>query len=285
MAISFVGSAENSASGGANVTLTLPSMQENDLVVVAYAIGDNDNTDFVMAMVTAGYTKVADLHISGTQDVDLGVFWKKMGASPDASAEVDGQGGADAAVAAVAMVFRGVDPTTPMDVTPAGTFGLITMHPNPLSLTHNNPAGVWTVIVGASGHTRGGAGTYTFPTGYTVNALERGADDASDVTVGMGYRTDPANPEDPGVMTHSGADSIGFSWDAVTLALRPKVTAFTLGADAGVYTVAGIAAGLRAGRRLTALPGSFAWTGVAVDFVLVRPPRDPFLTIFRTRRR
>lgn len=224
MAISFVGSAENSAANGANVTLTLPAgTTTNDLVIVAYGIGDNDNVDFDMAMVTTGYTEVADLFANDTQDASLGVYWKVMGATPDTTAAVDGLGGADAAVAAVCMVFRGVDLTTPMDVTPTTATAINTMHPNPPSINHNNPAGVWTVIAGASGHTLAGAGTYTFPTGYVTNAIDRGQDDDSDVTVGMGYRTNPADPEDPGVMTHSGTDSTSFAWCAATLALRPAL--------------------------------------------------------------
>lgn len=253
MAITFVGSAENSAANGADVTLTLPGPPvENDLVVVAYAIGDNDNLDFNMAMVTAGYTEVADLFADDTQDCNLGVFWKIMGAMPDTTAQVDGQGGTDAAVAAVCMVFRGVDTVTPMDVAPTTATAINTMHPNPPSIDFLDAA-AWTVIVGASGHTLAGAGTYTFPTGYTTNAIDRGADDTSDVTVGIGYRTNPADPEDPGVMTHSGTDSTSFAWCAATLALRvlPSQTFFqTLPATA--IGIAGLTALTTFAKTLTA---------------------------------
>lgn len=221
MAISFIGSAENSAANGGDVTLTLPGgLQQNDLVIVAYAIGDNDNINENMAMVTAGYSELADLFADDTQDSNLGVFYKFMGATPDTTAQVDGLGGTDAAVAAVCMVFRGVDTTTPFDVTTTTATNINTMHPNPPSIDPVT-ANVWTVIAGASGHTLAGAGTYTFPSGYTTNAIDRGADDTSDVTVGMGYRSSPADPEDPGVMTHSGTDSASFSWCAATMALRP----------------------------------------------------------------
>ena len=218
-AISFVGSAENSAANWADVTVTLPAMSQNDLVICSYSIGDNDGVNFDMAMVTTGYTEVADLFADDTQDVSLGVFWKVMGATPDPTAVADGLGGTDAAVAAVCMVFRGVDTGTPMDVAATTATALDTMHPNPPSIDWVT-ANTWTVIAGASGHTLAGAGTYTFPANYTTNAIDRGADDTSDTTVGMGYRTAPADPEDPGVMTHSGTDSASFSWGAATLALR-----------------------------------------------------------------
>lgn len=227
MPISFVGSAENSAINGADVTLTLPGgVLTDDLVIVAYGIGDNDAVDQNVAMVTAGYTEEADLFVSSggaQQDINMGVYRKFMGATPDTTAVVDGLGGTDAAVAAVCMVFRGVDLLTPFDVAIVTATGIDTFSPNPPSINHNNPVGLWTVIAGASAHAVGGAGTFTFPTGYTTDALDRGSDDTSDVTVGMGYRTNPADPEDPGIMTHSGTDSANYCWAAVTIALRPAI--------------------------------------------------------------
>lgn len=227
MAISFVGSAENSATDGGNVTVDISgiSMAENDLVIVAYSEGDAADTDYDMATVTAGYTQVADLFSNDGADTNLGVFYKFMGGTPDSSVEVDGHGGTNTAVAAVVMVFRGVDTTTPMDVAATTATGGDTFNANPPSINHNNPSGLWVVIAGASAHSLGGATTYTFPTNYTTNAIDRASDDGRDTTVGMGYRTDPGDPEDPGVMTHSGVDSANFSWAATTMALRPAAVA------------------------------------------------------------
>lgn len=220
MAISFVGRASGSAINGGDVTITLPSgIQENDLVIVGYSIGDGDNVDFDMALLTSGYTEVADLFANSLNDTNLGVYWKVMGAPPDTSVVCDGQGGTNAAVAGVCMVFRGVDTTTPMDVTPTTATGIGTFNPDPPAINWGT-LGVWTVIIGANGHIRG-TGSYLFPSGYTTNALSRVADDSNDTTIGIGYNTNPASPEDPGVMTHSGTDSTAFSWCAVTLALRP----------------------------------------------------------------
>jgi hypothetical protein len=221
VAIEFVGSAEGSAQNGASVTLTLPTALQNDLVIVAYSIADNDTVDFDMAMVTADYTEVADLFSNDSNDSYLGVFWKVMGATPDTTAQVAGLGGTDAAVAAVAMVFRGVDTTTPMDVTPTTDTGQSTTHPNPPSINHNNPSGVWTVIAGCGSHNGGAAPTFTFPTGYTTNAVDDSESDTTATTVGMGYNSAPSDPEDPGVMTWSGVDALSNSWCAATIALRP----------------------------------------------------------------
>ena len=221
MAISFVGSASGAAGDGGNVTLTLPvGTTTDDLVIVSYAIGDNDNVDHDMAMVTTGYTEVADLFSDDTREANLGVFWKVMGATPDTSATVTGLGGIDASVGAVCMVFRGVDTTTPMDVTPTTATALSTFNPDPPSIDHLNPAGLWTVIAGASAHVVG-SGTYTFPTGYTTDAIDKWSGDTTESTVGMGYNTAPADPENPGAMTHSGTDNGAYASCAATLALRP----------------------------------------------------------------
>lgn len=261
MAISFIGSAEGSAANGADVTLTLPSMQQNDLVIVAYAIGDNDNVNFNMAMVTAGYTEVADLHSHDTfpQDCDLGVFWKIMGATPDTTAVVDGLGGTDAAVAAVAYVFRGVDTITPMDVTPTTATGVNSNRPNPPSIDHLNPSGILTVAVGAFSHTSGAAVTATAPTNYT-GVIDASGDDTTDVTVAIARRADPADPEDPGIFTPSIADSVNNAWCACTIALRPAPPP-SISADPGSYAITGSAATLVAGRILDALSGSYSISG------------------------
>ncbi len=241
-AISFVGSCEAPADAtpnGASVTLTLPTMQQDDLVIIAYSAGDNDNVDENMSMTTAGYTEVEDLFANDTQDLDLGVYWKVMGASPDTTAVATGVGGTDAAIAAVCMVFRGVDTTTPMDVTPVGGATTNTMNANPGAINHNNPAGVWAVAVGASGYATASGRTYTFPTGYTTDAIDNESVDTSFTSVGIGYRSSGvSDPEDPGTMTLSGSDSTSFAAATTTIALRPAVviTAPTVTTDSAVST-------------------------------------------------
>ncbi len=226
-AISLVGSTENSSTPNTDTTVDLTAitgLRAGDLLFVSAGIGDNDGVDLNMTVNTAGYTKVVDLLSDDTQDTNLGVWWKIMGASPDSSVVVEGSlGGTDSSLAVVVMAFRGMGSTTPMDVASTTATGIDIFSPNPPSINHNNPSGVWTVIAGASGHTLAGAGTYTFPTGYTVNAIDRGHDDTvSDITVGMGYRSSGvSDPEDPGVMTHSGTNTTNFSWAAATFALRP----------------------------------------------------------------
>jgi hypothetical protein len=227
MAISFIEAVENDSTEGGDVTLTFAgSLLQNDLVIVAYSIGDNDAVNQNMVMLTSGYTEVADLFVdTGTEDLNLGVFYKFMTATPDTSAQVDGLGGTDAAVAAVCMVFRGVDTAGPFDTASTTATGTGSFSPNPPSNNHGNLSGAWSVIVGAAQHNLGSSGTYTFPTGYTTNAIDRGSNDTTDCTIGMGYDSTPADPEDPGIMTHSGSDNARFAWAAVTMILKEGASA------------------------------------------------------------
>jgi hypothetical protein len=222
MAISFIGSANAEADNGGDATITLPSALEDDLVIVAYENTTRGGADLDLAMITSGYTEVADLFSNDSLEAQLGVFYKVMGASPDTTAQVDGLGGLDVAVAAVAMVFRGVDTTTPMDVAATPATGLNTHTPDPPSIDWST-ANAWTVIVGGCGHASS-TRTLTFPTGYTTNAEQKSNLDATNnnvSTIGIGYNNGPSDPEDPGTFTVSGLDDAGFSWAAVTMALRP----------------------------------------------------------------
>jgi hypothetical protein len=252
-AISFVGSCSANGGNGANATLDLTSLSggsdtspsTDDLVIVAYGNADADNSNLNMdaaALLTGnGYTEAADLFSNDTFDANLGVYWKIMGATPDTEAVADNVGGADTDTPAVCMVFRGVDTSSPMDATDVEATGLDTMDPDPGEINHNNPSGVWTVIVGANAHNLGNT-TFTFPTGYTTDAAQIAGNDTSDGVVGMGYNTSPSDPENPGVMTDSGSDSTSFAWAAVTMALRPaSAVAPTLDTAAATNVGAGSA--------------------------------------------
>jgi hypothetical protein len=241
MAITFVGSAVANATNGGDPSIdltTISGLAEDDVVVVAYVIGDNDNTDFDMAVVSpSGYAELADLFADDTRDCNLGVFWKRQGATVDTTLVLDGQGGTDAAVAAVAMAFRGVDLTTAIDTTTTTATGTSTWLADPPAINHTNDAdGVAVIAIGGAGHTRGDVGG-TLPTGYTTNAATEGADDQTDAFVAMGYNLSPADPENPGIITPTGADNAGFSWAAATVALRAEPSNDRTASGASVLSI------------------------------------------------
>ena len=228
MAISFIGSAVGSVSPNGTFNVTLPGgMQADDLILVAFSVGDTSASDTNLAV--NGFTEVADLFIgTDTNDNDLFVGYRYHVAGETqvpTSGNFTAVGGTNASNAAVVMVFRGVALAAdggPFDTAAVTATGIDTSNANPPSMNHSGAAGVWTVIVGSTGHTGGATGAFTFPTNYTTNAVQRNHDDTVDTLVGMGYRSNPANPEDPAAFT---AANIGTaannSWCAVTMALKP----------------------------------------------------------------
>lgn len=228
MAISRIyGAAATATNGGsASVTISGQGVQEGDLVIATTAIAEITGTDYTMAMTSTGYTLLSgtDLHAADTDSTDLAIFYKFMGATPDSTVTMTGQGGGTASCGIAVQIFRGVDPTTPFDVAATTNTQSNTLLPDPPSITHNNPSGVVTVIGVASSSGRGASLTYTFPTGYTTNAVQAAANDSADVIVGCAYNTSPSNPEDPGALTVNLGNSTSYSCASVTMALRPEAT-------------------------------------------------------------
>jgi len=219
-AISYIDSGLAGSNNGNDVTANFTAL-EDDIVICVGAIGMNTGTDLTMAMTTSGYTTVVDEFQNDTIDLNFGVFWKVMGATPDTTATLDGGGEATSGTAVVCMVFRGVDTTTPMDVTPTTAGGINTFIPDPPSINFVD-ANAWVVLAAGSGHSAATT-TYTFPTGYPKpDALDDAGNDNADSTAGIGYNSSPSDPEDPGTLTPSTSDNSGFCWAAATLALRPQ---------------------------------------------------------------
>lgn len=226
MAISYVGGATNVSAGNTDVSVSLTALTGGsdsvpsigDLILFAYNIADADNVDLNLACNTTDFAEIADLFGNGTQDANLGVFWKL--ANGETAVVGEGSlGGTDTAIQGVVMVFRGVNTTTPFDVTSTTDQGTTGGLPNPPSIDWST-AGAWTVIVGSNAHGSNTNGAFTAPTGYTTDFLTVGNQDTADGVIGMGYNPSPADPENPGAF----ADNVtGTGWCAVTIALRPSL--------------------------------------------------------------
>jgi hypothetical protein len=235
MAISFVGSmAPVSALNGGNVTLTFTgasgllntagaqaTLAQNDVVVVAYAC--SGTADHAMSTTSTGWTEISpEAYANGTNDTNLAVYWKVMGSTPDTSFVAVGPTGASNGTVATAFAFRGVDTTTPLDVsvpTPATGTGTNSI-PNAPSITPTT-AGAWIAVIGAGvagtgatfGHTDLSTTTNHF---RTLNLAE-----TIDIAIGMGIKTDwSSGAFDPAVWTGGNANAAN-SWAAFTIALRP----------------------------------------------------------------
>jgi hypothetical protein len=206
MAITRIGEAEASAIDDGELSVTLPSMEQNDIVVVMYFEGTSNIT-----MTTTGYTITS---LSGNAKI----AWKRMGASPDATIEIStGNSSGNNASAAVAIIFRGVDTTTAMDATVTTSFGFAGSAADSPSIT--------TVTDGAAVISAFGRSIFdtaiTAPSGYG-DQVDASADDTADAAAAMAWVIKASHgAENPGAWT---ADTSNV-YQAATMALRPLVVA------------------------------------------------------------
>lgn len=230
MAISFIGSTSGSATNAGSITLTLPAgMQTNDLILVAYGVGDDDFTQPTLAITTANYVELTTTTISAdggvAGDANLAVFYKFHNGT-DTQVQTTAAGtGTDSSCAVALMVFRGVATVAqggPLEIAIQEDSATSGGDPNPPQVSGFDESTSWIAIAGAVGSTT--VLTLTAPTGYTTNAVNVSGNDNFDISTGLAYRsTGISDPEDPGVFTDNGA---GAAWCACTMVLKaaPDVT-------------------------------------------------------------
>jgi hypothetical protein len=226
MAISYVGGKVLGFVGTTSVTNvsltdltggsdTAPSA--GDFVVVYYGTGSNTTARAIT--VNSSYTNLTKIAASDTYDANLVVGYKRMGSTPDTSVEVSGTLNTADPGAVVVHVFRGVDETTPLDVTSVTATGTNSVLCNPGAITPST-AGAWIVAGGSGAHI---AGVDTYSSSDLTSFRTVGANDTFDVTVGAGLKTDwTSGPFDPAAFTWSDTSASTYSWAAYTLALRPS---------------------------------------------------------------
>lgn len=189
-----------------------------DLVILVFAAAEALTGDHNMTVTTAGYTELADLYIEDTLGTNLGVFWKRMGSTPDTSVDVGGTGGSDNAGAVAVHVWRGAHSVTPIDVTTTTATGVSSSLANPASITPTTFGSVILIAAG-SGHADG---TQTFTHGTFGNLATVGQNDVYDVTVGIAsYQAWLTGAYDPAAFGYSTTDDASNSWAAATIAIRP----------------------------------------------------------------
>lgn len=252
MALSFVGSASGSATGGNDVTVTLPAgTQEDDVVFLGYFVEDENDVD--MAPNTSGYTELADVYRAHTVDANLGVFYKAMGASPDTSVTCPGRGSGAAGAVAVVHVWRGVDLTTPIDVTTTTDTGTGAIPDSPSITTVTDNAVVLTI-----GTSQRIDSAVTAPSGY-INSVSTSSSDGG--TIGMASKVvATAGAEDPGAWQDWDSQA-NRAWCAATVAIRPAAAGATTVCESGSFTLTGQDANLEHHRVTDAERGLYAYTG------------------------
>lgn len=186
-----------------------------DIVIVYFGTGSNTNQNLVVS----GFTEVTELFSGASEDTNLAVAYKFMGATADTSFTLTGGTGSTSDAGAVAVqVWRGVSQVTPLDVSPTTATGINSVLCDPPAIT---PTTNGSIIVsgGAGAHDNENARTYSSSNLSAFISLGRG--DTYAVTIGLGYHIWTSGAFDPAQFTFSDTDKDTYSWAGVTLALRP----------------------------------------------------------------
>lgn len=210
---------------------------ENDIVIVGYGVGSAG--DVAIGVDTAGYTEEQELFSDSSDDTNLSVSWKFMGASPDTSVTVSGTGNTSNAGVVAIQVWRGINIASPMDIAETTATGTATDSPDPPAITPvSDEAVVIAIGAGASG-----AGA-TFTSGDLSNFITATSPGTKDCSIGMGsiaWVSGAVNPAQFGGGAGAGASR---SWAAVTLALRPNPVIARSGTSTGAASTSGSSAAI-----------------------------------------
>lgn len=224
--ISYVGGRLQSGNGStSNITVSLTSLtggtdsspQAGDIVIIAAQMFNGSDISYRLT----NYTQITDLYKSGTLAyTNFQVGYKIMGGTPDSTATITGGSGTISYPYAVAVhVWRNVDTTTPIDVTPTTYTASATMRINPPALTP--------VTSGAKIIIAGGGGQYSpsnayYSASYLSNFISQGfAQSNYSSSIGIGGISWTSGSYDPAAWDFSQSDTSYMTYGVVTFALRP----------------------------------------------------------------
>lgn len=223
--IQYVGGTTGSTLGTASSwTISLTSLTggiasapaAGDFVVVFYGVGSLGESSAYALSVT-GYTQQALVFSNDLYEAHLLVATKRLSGA-DTSITLSQTYDTSDAGAAVVHVFRGVDPTTPMDVAVQTSTAIDTVLADPPAITPVT-AGAWVVAAGCGGHERI---RDSFTSSDLTAFLSTGQSETSgDVTIGAGYVADATGAIDPAQFGFTDSSLGIHAAAAATLALRP----------------------------------------------------------------
>jgi hypothetical protein len=231
MAIQFVGGATAGKAGATsgNTTIALNSgltggiasaVSAGDLVIAVFGTGSTADRTLAITDGTTNYTLIGtELYANDTFDTNLRVAYKFMGGTPDTATTFGPTGSANDAGAMAVYVFRGVDSTTPLDVSAATTTIINSLLVVPPDVTPST-AGAFPVVAGAAAH-NGGVDTFT-SSDLTDFRTQGGTNDTNDVTIGIGHQDNwTSGATNYATWGCTQATSNTYSCAAVTFVLRP----------------------------------------------------------------
>jgi hypothetical protein len=280
MALQYVGGQvagrTNPSSGVAvNYALTgglasTPSI--GDFVIVTCVTGSAAGNPAMTVTAPGTWSNIGLLNQSAqTADTSLDVSYKFLASGETTSLTIPGTTNNAWAEAYAIQVWRGADPTTPLNVTPVSAGGTGTGRPDPASIT---PTASGSVVIICGGGAAATGADYVAPTNFTTNFLTATGADTTDAMVGMGYWTGwSSGAVNPAAYT-GGTTGATDSWASYTLVLQPVqvVTHSCTGAmTAGTGALAGTASSATTRSSTGALTGGGAALAGTASSATTRP--------------
>lgn len=195
-------------------------VEEGDLVIAIFATGSTADRSLSITDGSSDYDLIgSELYTNGNYDTNLRVACKFMGSTPDTAVTFGPSGNVNDCAATAYMVFSGVDPTTPFDVTVQTSLLTNSILANPPSITPDT-AGAFIVCIGA-GCVPGIAFADYGASGLTDFFATR-LTGVNSILFGAGHKADwSSGAYDQSAFTYSPGDSSVYSSAAMTIALRP----------------------------------------------------------------
>lgn len=273
MAISYVGGYAINSSAGSISSISLTSLAggsgsapiENDLVIVAVNNNKALNTSSYPVIDTSGYNTIAQIFSDDSNEVQAIVSYKLMGSTPDTAISFSNIDNGRGCVAAV-YVWRGINLSSPLDVTSVSTTAIDSAVPDPASITPTT-AGSVVIAIGMSAYGNSSFEITAVSSGYSNSLITSGnaGGTTARASIGLGSKAWTSGAENPGVYTTAGTATTA-SWGALTLALR--VQPLILTAAVGSFALTGQNSILKKGFKVLASAGSYILSGVDALFNL-----------------
>lgn len=204
------------ATSGGTITAQIPNGTEaGDFILVVHSA--RSTSDLNMSLSDLSYTTVADLYANDTYDANLGVHWK-ISNGTETTLDLPGGTGFIAAACAV-QVWRGVDTTSPLDVTPSTATGIDTWKAVNPGITTVTPGSL--VVVTASMITLQFSNALFPPAGYDNELVASPVSGFSVARAAVASKYSPSAGALLAGAWSSPNDGAQYSWCACTLALRP----------------------------------------------------------------
>jgi hypothetical protein len=221
--IKYVGSSIIAVDGSSTTPFSLTGLtggigsapEEGDLVLIFVGVGTAPNSSTNPS--ATGYTQVTSFNrTNSSTSVVMRIFYKFMTSTPDTSAEVSNGGSGLSAFSVYVAVFRGVDKTTPFDVSTTTTTGTSSLAVP--AITPITP-GSYVIRSCSYAHTRGLA---TITTSGVLDEKTAGFNDNYDVSSAGGYIDWTSGTVPQTTWTFNDSTSATYASAGASVALRPE---------------------------------------------------------------